>query len=128
MLKNNLSLIIITYVFFYFNDHKIYAQFESNENYKIYATNLPLQINFANEITPIEKLDIQERLDQELLINTYWQSKTILLIKRSQKYFPIIEKILAKNNIPDDFKYLAVAESGLENVTSPSGAKGFRQF
>ena len=65
---------------------------------------------------------------KELLINTYWQSKTILLIKRANKYFPIIEEILKTNKIPDDFKYLAVAESGLENVTSPSGAKGFWQI
>ncbi|MAZ55621.1 MAG: murein transglycosylase [Flavobacteriales bacterium] len=104
------------------------AQFEENEKYKIYAINLPGKINFANENVPINELGIKERLDKELLVNTYWQSKTILLIKRAKKYFPIIEKILKENNIPDDFKYLAVAESGLENVTSPSGAKGFWQF
>ena len=52
----------------------------------------------------------------------------MLYIKRANKYFPIIEPILKKNNIPEDFKYLAVIESGLENVTSPSGAKGFWQF
>ena len=107
----------------------IFAQFEINENkYNIYAINLPTQISFADEPTPLQHSDIKERLDKELLINTYWQSKTILLIKRAQKHFPIIEKILARHNIPDDFKYLAVAESGLENSTSPSGAKGFWQF
>ena len=105
------------------------AQFEINENkYNIYAINTPNQISFANERTPLEYSDIKERLDKELLINTYWQSKTILLIKRAKKYFPIIEQILEKHNIPEDFKYLAVAESGLENNTSPSGAKGFWQF
>jgi len=107
----------------------IIAQFEINENkYNIYAINTPNNISFANEITPLEHSDIKERLDKELLVNTYWQSKTILLIKRAKKYFPIIEKILAEYKIPDDFKYLAVAESGLENSTSPSGAKGFWQF
>ena len=107
----------------------INAQFEANEDkYNIYAINLPSQMSFANERVPLENLDIKERLDQEILINTYWQSKTILLIKRSKKYFSIIEEILKKNQIPDDFKYLAVAESGLENSTSPSGAKGFWQF
>jgi len=111
------------------NVGNIYAQFEITEqNYNIYATNLPTSIAFANEKTPLEELDIKERLDQEILINTYWQSRTILLIKRAHKYFPIIEDILEKNQIPDDFKYLAVAESGLENSTSPSGAKGFWQF
>tara|TARA_Y100001954_G_scaffold235256_1_gene292586 strand:+ start:430 stop:1491 length:1062 start_codon:yes stop_codon:yes gene_type:complete len=107
----------------------LYSQFDINENkYNIYAVNLPEKISFANETTPLHDDNIKERLDKELLINTYWQSKTILLIKRANKYFPIIEKILMNHNIPDDFKYLAVAESGLENTTSPSGAKGFWQF
>ena len=107
----------------------IIAQFEINENkYNIYAINTPNEISFANEMAPLEFEDIKERLDKELLINTYWQSKTLLLIKRAEKYFPVIEKILKENKIPDDFKYLAVAESGLENSTSPSGAKGFWQF
>ena len=75
----------------------IIAQFEINENkYNIYAINTPNNISFANEITPLEHSDIKERLDKELLVNTYWQSKTILLIKRAKKYFPIIEKILAE--------------------------------
>ncbi|MBJ04660.1 MAG: murein transglycosylase [Flavobacteriales bacterium] len=98
------------------------------KKYQIHSINIPVNLNFANEKLPLQKIDIRERLDKELLINTYWQSRTILLIKRSKKYFSIIEKILSKNQIPDDFKYLAVAESGLENVTSPSNAKGFWQF
>jgi hypothetical protein len=49
-------------------------------------------------------------------------------MKRAHKYFPVIEPILAKNGIPDDFKYLAVAESGLQNVVSPAGATGFWQI
>ena len=67
-------------------------------------------------------------MDRELLVNTYWQSNSLILIKRAHKYFPIIEPILKKNGIPDDFKYLAVAESALENVRSPAGAKGYWQF
>jgi hypothetical protein len=69
-----------------------------------------------------------ERVDREFLVNTYWQSNAVLLMKRAYKYFPIIEPILAKNGIPDDFKYLAVAESGLQNVVSPAGATGFWQI
>ena len=69
-----------------------------------------------------------ERVDREFLVNTYWQSNALLLMKRANKYFPIIEPILAKNGVPDDFKYLAVAESGLENVVSPAGASGFWQI
>jgi len=125
----NLSKLVIIYFLIFINTQITYAQFEKDElNYQIYSINLPSKIDFAGEKTPIQKHDIIERLDKELLINTYWQSKTILLIKRSKKYFPIIEKILKENNIPDDFKYLAVAESGLEKVTSPSGAKGYWQF
>ena len=119
----------ILFIIYLISCSTIFAQFESHEDkYNIYAPNIPNKISFANEKVPIEEFDIKERLDKEILINTYWQSKTILLIKKSHKYFPIIEKILQENNIPDDFKYLAVAESGLENVTSPAGAKGVWQF
>jgi hypothetical protein len=69
-----------------------------------------------------------ERVDREFLVNTYWQSNALLLMKRAHKYFPVIEPILAKNGVPDDFKFLAVAESGLQNVVSPAGAAGFWQI
>jgi|TARA_A100001011_G_scaffold162449_1_gene170934 membrane-bound lytic murein transglycosylase D len=85
-------------------------------------------ISFANEKVPLDKYYVQERLDRELLVNTFWHSNTILVLKRSKKYFPIIEPILSKNGIPDDFKYLAVIESGLVHVKSPAGAEGFWQF
>ncbi len=99
------------------------------EKYTIFAIPKPTKnIYFANERVPLENPDIWERYDKELLKNTYWQSNTLLLFKRAEKYFPIIEPILKKNNLPDDFKYLALIESGLENVTSPKGAKGFWQF
>jgi hypothetical protein len=99
------------------------------EKYSIFALPKPSSnIYFANERVPLENPDIWERYDKELLKNTYWQSNTLLLHKRAAKYFPIIEPILKKNNLPDDFKYLALIESGLENVTSPAGAKGFWQI
>ncbi|MBT8280866.1 MAG: lytic transglycosylase domain-containing protein, partial [Muriicola sp.] len=85
-------------------------------------------LNFAGEIVPQNDPEIMERIDREFLVNTYWQSNAVLLMKRANKYFPIIEPILAKNGIPDDFKYLAVAESGLQNVVSPAGAAGFWQI
>ncbi|MGB0173256.1 MAG: transglycosylase SLT domain-containing protein [Flavobacteriaceae bacterium] len=88
----------------------------------------PKTISFANEKVPLDKYYVQERLDRELLVNTFWHSNTILVLKRSKKYFPIIEPILSKNGIPDDFKYLAVIESGLIHAKSPAGAEGFWQF
>ncbi len=99
------------------------------EKYTIFAIPKPTSnIYFANERVPLENSDIWERYDKELLKNTYWQSNTLLLFKRAAKYFPIIEPILKKNNIPNDFKYLALIESGLENVSSPAGAEGFWQI
>ncbi len=82
---------------------------------------------FAGEQMP-ETFDAKERLDRELSVNAYWHSSTLLNIKSAHRYFPVIERILAENGIPEDFKYLAVAESSLRNVTSPSQARGFWQF
>lgn len=89
---------------------------------------MPERLEFCNERVPLERPDIKESFDRELLVNTYWQSQALLFIKRSHKWFPIIEPILKKNNVPDDFKYLAVIESGLTNAVSPAGARGFWQF
>ncbi len=97
-------------------------------DYNVYALQVPDYLEFAQEKMPLENPDILERMDRELLVNTYWQSNGLLMFKRSQKYFPIIEPILAKNGIPDDFKYLAVIESGLTNASSPAGAKGVWQI
>jgi soluble lytic murein transglycosylase-like protein len=85
-------------------------------------------MNFAGENVPLEDPEIRERLDRELLVNNYWQSNALLMIKRAHKYFPIIEPILKKNGVPDDFKYLALAESGFMQVVSPAGATGFWQI
>jgi hypothetical protein len=98
------------------------------DTYQISAIDIPDDLNFAGEPVPQEDPEIMERVDREFLVNTYWQSNAVLLMKRANKYFPIIEPILAKNNIPEDFKYLAVAESGLQNVVSPAGATGFWQI
>ncbi|WP_149276113.1 lytic transglycosylase domain-containing protein [Pareuzebyella sediminis] len=98
------------------------------KEYRISAIDIPEDLNFAGEVVPQDDPEIMERIDREFLVNTYWQSNAVLLIKRANKYFPIIEPILAKNGVPDDFKYLAVAESGLQNVVSHAGATGFWQI
>jgi hypothetical protein len=100
----------------------------TSESYTIKALKIPNNLTFAGEKVPTELNDIKERMDRELLVNTYWQSNGLLLIKRAHKYFPLIEPMLKKHGIPDDFKYLAVAESGLENNSSPAGAAGFWHF
>lgn len=97
-------------------------------DYNVYALPLPEYIDFAGEVVPINDPDVRERLDRELLVNTYWQSNGLLMFKRAGKAFPVIEPILRKYGIPDDFKYLAVIESGLQNVVSPAGARGIWQI
>ncbi len=91
------------------------------------APNINKQFDWAGEPVPMTS-DAKERLDTELLSNSYYHSSTLQYLKRANRYFPIIERILLENGIPDDFKYLAVAESGLLNVSSPADAKGFWQF
>lgn len=88
----------------------------------------PEAVDFAGESAPLQITDVKERFDRELLVNANLDATTALILKRANRAFPVIEPILAKYNVPDDFKYLAVIESGLLNVTSPSGAKGFWQF
>ncbi|MCX6259078.1 MAG: lytic transglycosylase domain-containing protein [Bacteroidia bacterium] len=89
---------------------------------------LPEKIDFAGEKVPLMNFDIRESLDREMIVNVYYQSLTLLTIKRATRYFPMIEPILKKNGIPDDFKYLAVVESALTHPNSPAGAKGIWQF
>lgn len=106
---------------------KEYQQEFANKNFTA-AIPLPDELDFAGEAVPLNYFDVREDLDRELLINVYWQSQTLMLIKRANRYFKMIEPILKKNGIPDDFKYLAVAESGLANPVSPMGAHGLWQF
>jgi membrane-bound lytic murein transglycosylase D len=86
------------------------------------------KIEFAGEIVPLHQPDVLERLEREIYVNAYWESNTVLMMKRAGKFFPTIEKMLEENGIPQDFKYIALIESGLLNVVSPAGARGFWQF
>jgi len=98
------------------------------QSYAIFPVDMPDSVYFAGERMPLEYFDIREALDRELMSNTFFHSQTMLLIKRANRYFPLIEPILKKNGIPDDFKYLTLAESGLANVVSPADAVGFWQL
>jgi membrane-bound lytic murein transglycosylase D len=101
---------------------------EKNELKNESGYDFPVKLDFAGEETPLKISDVKERLDRELLVNVNLHASTILAIKRANRAFSIIEPILKKNGIPDDFKYLAVIESGLVNVVSPAGARGVWQF
>ena len=124
-----LSIICITVLFMNaIHESDIDPKTNTHQNYKIRALKLPSNLNLAGERVPLEKSDVKERMDRELLVNTYWQSNGILLLKRANKYFPIIEPLLKKYGLPDDFKFLALAESGFTDETSTVGAAGIWHF
>lgn len=89
---------------------------------------IPDTVTFAGEPVPMDDMEIRERFDREMLSICFWHSTTIQNIKLANRYFPYIEEIMKKHDIPDDFKYLAVTESSLRNASSPAGAKGIWQF
>lgn len=135
MKPKNLLLTALTFLVLLISANKItpalltaFKVDKEGESYKVYALQLPEVLDFAGETTPLDAPDIRERLDKELLVNTYWQSNMMLLLKRANKHFPLIEKILEEEGVPSDFKYLSVIESALENARSPKGAKGFWQL
>jgi hypothetical protein len=126
-------LIVSISVFFIFSKWKIgitdneYADAVS-KNLKAIALDLPEKQEFAGEQVPMDLFYVRESFDRELITNVYWHSSTLLMLKRANRYFPVIEPILVKYHIPDDFKYIVVAESNLTNAQSPAGAIGYWQF
>ncbi len=115
--------------------YKIYDTAINRENkddypfqYIIESPKLPEKLTFCGEKVPIENFDVRERIEREMIANTYWHSSTLLVFKRSGRWFPVIVPILKRYGIPEDFKYLAVVESNLENVVSPAKAVGFWQL
>lgn len=101
---------------------------EGKIQFKWYPPTLPATMNFAGEAVPLNRWDVREQFDRELTYNYYNPNAMISIIRLSTRYFPIFEKTLREHGVPEDFKYLAVAESGLRNVVSPVGAAGFWQF
>ena len=129
-----ISVVLVIYFYFSSKDKKELPEpvtqkmtFVEGMNYAM-PVPLPDTVDFAGEIVPLDIFYVREQFDRELTVNTYWHSSTILILKRAARWFPVIEPILANNGVPDDFKYLALIESGLLNVVSPSGAAGYWQF
>ena len=100
----------------------------ARNNYRIFSPVIPESLYFSGERVPLEIYHVFERLDRELMVNMYWQSNILLLMKRANRYFPIIEPILEAYGVPNDMKFLALAESGFTSGVSPAGAAGFWQF
>ena len=101
--------------------------FEQMSQY-IHDVELPKTMDFCGETVPLDRFYVRESLERELLVNTYRHASTLLLMKRTSRWLPVIEPIMKKNNLPSDFKYLAMIESDLTNAVSPSKAVGFWQF
>lgn len=99
-----------------------------NDRYAVYAVQVPADASFAGEKVPLEDFDVYERLDKELLVNTFYQSQTLLLHKRAHRWFPTILPILKRYGIPEDFKYIPLIETGFTNAVSQAGAAGYWQF
>jgi len=96
---------------------------------RVTAPALPAQLSFAAEAVPLELWDVRERLDREVLINYYNHANMLFLLKSAKRYFPVIEERLRANGVPDDFKYLCIAESNLvPTAISHAGAVSFWQF
>jgi membrane-bound lytic murein transglycosylase D len=123
------SLILFSLIFI-FGTQKAKDNYNKDfrESYRVYSPAIPESLSFSAEPVPLYLTDVRERLDRELLLNVYWQSQTLMFIKRANRYFPLVESILKKNGIPDDFKYIALVESGFQNVVSNAAAVGFWQF
>lgn len=120
--KKTLSIVFITCISLFLIHASSTVISSENESDTI------LSLNFCDEKVPMHIADVEERFDRELTINKSLHASTELVIKRSTRYFPVMEPILKKYGIPDDFKYLAVIESKLENAVSPAGARGVWQF
>lgn len=134
----SIAVLFIGIIYLFFNEKEVKQEeekvqvtdsmtFVEGMNYAM-PVSIPDSVSFAGEVAPVDIFYVREQLDRELTVNTYWHSSTLLSLKRSARWFPVIEPILHKNGIPDDFKYLALIESGLANVVSPAGAAGFWQF
>ena len=121
-------LFIILFVFAAFSESEQNSGSESRGYITTTSPYIPENLAFCNEKVPLQYFDVFESLEREMIVNTYFHSQTLLNLKKATRYFPVIEPILKANHIPDDFKYLTVAESGLSHVVSPAGARGFWQL
>lgn len=124
-----LTTIVFLFIYgFQFTENETSRYKESSYRFEISQPEIPSEVFLFGERIPLDNFEVYERLDREIIVNSFWHSATILALKRANRWFPVIEPILKANGIPDDFKYLAVAESNLDNVVSPAGATGFWQF
>ncbi len=127
-----LLLIVLAFlvggVVFQYRQRDVSMPGTNKQYYKIVPLSIPDTLSFAGEPVPLDIFYVREALDRELSVNTYWHSSTLQLIKRAHRWLPMIDTILKDENIPPDFRYMPMVESGLQNVVSPSHATGFWQL
>ncbi len=126
-----LSFVFVAAIFIFsgfFSEKHSSMKDNSSDIFLPFFYRLPDYVDFAGEKMPLENFDTRESLEKEIIMTAYRHGSTIMIIKRASRYFPMIEKILKEKGVPDDFKYLAVAESELTNAVSPAGAVGFWQI
>ncbi|MFI3282807.1 MAG: lytic transglycosylase domain-containing protein [Rikenellaceae bacterium] len=124
-------VVVISTVLFVASEVSAQAAYSESETYEagVRIAPLPKYLEFAGEKVPIELPYVREAIEREVLTTSCMHTSTTIALRNTTRYFPIIEPILKKNNIPDDFKYLCVAESGLNpNAQSPARACGLWQF
>ncbi len=130
--KTYVSFVCVCFIIFilkfvFINSNFIESDY-INTNLKVLGLNIPSNLEFAGEKVPQNDYEIKESLEAEFFSNKSWKNSSLILFQKAQKWFPLIEPILKKEGIPDDFKYVAVIESHLSNVVSPMGAGGFWQL
>ena len=111
----------------------VFSQLAFNEKNEMkhqwFAPDIPESLSFAGEKAPLERWDVKEKFDREFLLNYYSPGTIVYLLKLANRNFPIISERLRANGVPDDFKYLCIAESNMQSwAVSKSGAVGYWQF
>ncbi len=123
------KLILILYVFFISATACAASSEQCSSFYPNFSIIPSENITFCGETVPLAIQDVKERFEKEFLLSSWDKAQVVLWLKRSRKYLPYIEKILKDNSMPDDLKYIAVAESALRpHAASNKSAVGYWQF
>lgn len=124
-----ISAISLIIIFSFDNNKNVKATSPQDSTYNPWKIpRIPEQLSFAGEKVPLEKWEIREQFDREFTLIYYQTGGILTILKYANRWFPIISERLKQNGVPEDFKYLCVAESNIQNLISRAGAVGFWQF
>lgn len=95
----------------------------------VVAPDLPEYVLFCGDTVWLNRYDMRERFDREIMAMAYMHSTTLQLIKKANRLFPVIDPVLTQMGVPSDLKYLCVIESSLNiRALSPAKAAGLWQL